>query len=478
MVVRLVETSAAKVVVQLPPSMLESVGLMSGQSVVIKAGQRRATARVQVGGCMDERNLVVSASVLRALHLPPPLRVGLKVLPRKAVIRLGPVVAVFVGARLIGPLSHPFGNQTDYLKQLILAGRRDGAFVYAFAAGSARFQSNVIRGYTVDGSGNWHEGIFPMPDVVYDRASTHRAETLPSAQRTRRELRRKGLPYFNPGYFDKWALHRLLSKRPDVRSLLPETIRFGSRKTFEDLLAKHRSLYVKPTKGSQGDGIIVIRTQRTGQYAYHVHRRSGVMTRTVGNISELYSELDRITSGRPYIVQPDLQLAQWAGRRFDVRILMQKDESGNWQRTKTYARVAPPGRLTSNISRGGTGLPLPAVARRAFGTRWRHIASRVRRTGQRVAQAVEESLNRPVGELGLDIGIDRSGRLWLIEVNSKPFLKLQTKRGSQGLIRLSLKRPLGYATLLSKFTNGPGLGGDGDAAAGRGDASPDSEAGV
>ena len=37
-----------------------------------------------------------------------------------------------------------------------------------------------------------------------------------------------------------------------------------------------------------------------------------------------------------------------------------------------------------------------------------------------IAEAVERNYPHLLGELGLDLGIDRNGRIWLFEVNSKP----------------------------------------------------------
>nr|MBO2476611.1 hypothetical protein [Bacillota bacterium] len=59
-----------------------------------------------------------------------------------------------------------------------------------------------------------------------------------------------------------------------------------------------------------------------------------------------------------------------------------------------------------------------------------------------------------VGELGLDLGIDRLGRIWLIEVNSKPFLQMTREAGSPHILGLSVQRPLRFARYLAGFENG------------------------
>ncbi|MDD3894034.1 MAG: hypothetical protein PHU36_03325, partial [Syntrophomonadaceae bacterium] len=54
------------------------------------------------------------------------------------------------------------------------------------------------------------------------------------------------------------------------------------------------------------------------------------------------------------------------------------------------------------------------------------------------------------GELGLDVGIDKNGALWLIEVNSKP-RKTTESEYSTAVMRKTFKRPLEFASYLAGF---------------------------
>src|SRR5690606_6497209 len=55
-----------------------------------------------------------------------------------------------------------------------------------------------------------------------------------------------------------------------------------------------------------------------------------------------------------------------------------------------------------------------------------------------------------LGEVGVDLGVDRRGHVWLIEANSKPFRRLT--RQDPVKVRLTIVRPLGYACFLAGFT--------------------------
>jgi len=69
-----------------------------------------------------------------------------------------------------------------------------------------------------------------------------------------------------------------------------------------------------------------------------------------------------------------------------------------------------------------------------------------------VALTLETFSNKNFGELGLDVGIDKEGKFWLIEVNSKPRKTTETEL-SKGIMRNTFRRPLQYAIFLAGFNN-------------------------
>ena len=177
----------------------------------------------------------------------------------------------------------------------------------------------------------------------------------------------------------------------------------------------------------------------------------GGLARSPAELHRLVAQLKRPV---PYLVQEGLRLARHAGRPFDIRLLVQKDGSGTWRRTKAYARVAGPGALVSNISAGGTGMRLArafAGARPGLRRRLARIRALLRRVAEGIPRQLERALGGPLGEVGLDLAVDESGRLRFIEANAKPFRLPVTLTGSPERVRLSLLRPIQYAAYLAGF---------------------------
>lgn len=75
-----------------------------------------------------------------------------------------------------------------------------------------------------------------------------------------------------------------------------------------------------------------------------------------------------------------------------------------------------------------------------------------------ITRALEERYGR-LGELGIDYGIDRSGNIWLLEVNSRPGRASFFQTRQPKCAFRSVNRPLEYARYLmthSKVTGSKG----------------------
>ncbi|MNU00093.1 Endospore coat-associated protein YheD [compost metagenome] len=72
---------------------------------------------------------------------------------------------------------------------------------------------------------------------------------------------------------------------------------------------------------------------------------------------------------------------------------------------------------------------------------------------ERLARYTVSFLERQFGslcELALDIAIDESGRVWLLEINPKPAREVFSRTGEMGIYQRAISRPLEYALYLLK----------------------------
>ena len=167
------------------------------------------------------------------------------------------------------------------------------------------------------------------------------------------------------------------------------------------------------------------------------------------SVNELYRKIRNITGKKLYLVQQGINLITYQGRVVDIRALMQKNGQGVWTITKVYARVGPKGNITSNLASGGTAHLMNRVFTGHFEKeRIDEIKQQIRDLSIKVCEAVEETSGYIFGEMGVDLGVDKEGYIWIIEVNSKPRRTVAGK-GSRRLITLSFTKPLRFAHFLA-----------------------------
>lgn len=370
-------------------------------------------------------------------------------------IHLGPTIGVLSTFLPNKEEFDPTGVQADiiYLSNM---GKMVPGQVFIFTPGSINWSNNTTRGYVYKqisaDRGVWISDIYPLPDVVYDRVSSRISEGKDSIRSTKNRLMNQPyLKYFNPHFLNKWKVHQILINNPRLHQYLPET-RLLNTENLEEMLRKYKVLFIKPGNGSLGYGIIKLKSNEKGDINYVVNRGRGRLRTHAENAEDFMKKTKKIRKDKQYIVQQGLDLATFRGSPFDIRIIYQKDGRGEWQISKKFVRVAAPGSSVSNLSSGGRAEPSKKIFKYLY-SRKEIIEEKNREVKvlcQTIALTLEKLTNETFGELGFDIGIDKQGHPWLIEVNSKPRKTTETEY-SKTIIRNSFKRPLEYSVYLAGY---------------------------
>src|SRR5690606_2354057 len=123
-----------------------------------------------------------------------------------------------------------------------------------------------------------------------------------------------------------------------------------------------------------------------------------------------------------YQIQQGIRLLAVGGRPADFRALVQRNGKGEWALISVVARIAGRNQFVSNVARGGTMMQAkPALAKSNLSTGTQRLAlAGLRRTALDIAKGIERQIHGHFAELGIDLAVDIHGKVWLIEVNSKP----------------------------------------------------------
>ncbi len=357
-----------------------------------------------------------------------------------------PQVGIMARPRVVNGIFQ--GKQGPLLLRYLEAAEREHAFACVFDPTAIQAQRKRLFGYVLAkrneaGEREVELADLVIPSVIYDQIISRRYDCSKAFIEARDYLKQFAV-IFNGGYFDKWEVHTWLSVSSHIRPYLPHTARVTGVDSLRAFLQTHETVFIKPIHGSLGLGII--RLQRVGDGWNAILRtRQGIGRAIEGrNARVLYQHFKTRLLRNPHIVQEGIELAQFDGRPFDIRLLMQKNREGQWKRTKLYLRVAAEGDFTSNLTTGGQALPLSALEEDPR-LSLQALKRSIRQVETLIPTCIEEQSNRTLGEMGIDLGVSEMGDLYVIEVNSKPWKTPMTISGSEQLVDLSFLRPIRFA---------------------------------
>jgi glutathione synthase/RimK-type ligase-like ATP-grasp enzyme len=209
------------------------------------------------------------------------------------------------------------------------------------------------------------------------------------------------------------------------------------------MLSRYDTVFVKPVFGSGGTGIASVQRWRGGYIVNSVGRPRLRVSSLPGVISVLGG------LNRHYLIQQGLKLNYLKGSTFDIRAIVQKNGEGQWQVSGRAVRMGRRGKITSNLHTGGRAYTVPAVLEHCFPQRAEEIGQELDNLAIRVAEVMTKHAG-PLCDLGLDMGVDNEGKVWLIEVNSKPGRKVFLQMGDRESRKKVVRTLVEYAKYLGE----------------------------
>lgn len=338
----------------------------------------------------------------------------------------------------------PYHEQTTFFRRLINEGREIGVGVFIFSPPDVLWKRKKIKGWTWTGK-RWVRRLFPFPHAIYDRVSPKGKADLGGVPTARRRFRRLGIPRFNTEIGSKWRMHRLFSKNPTLREVLPPT-KLLTTSTLAAMMNRYGAVYSKPVRGGQGKGIVWAARRGSG-YTYRIQgMRGGARSGKVKSLAALRARCGR---GRR-IIQRAIPILRCGGRPFDVRALVQRLEDGEFHVTGVVARLGAKGSRVTNIHAGGKALLFEEALTKA-GLAPEQIEP-VRRRIEALALEVARCLSDAgsfVGELGVDFAIDTDTNVWLLEANSRTGRISFHRAGLTDAARQADRAPAAFARYLA-----------------------------
>jgi glutathione synthase/RimK-type ligase-like ATP-grasp enzyme len=228
----------------------------------------------------------------------------------------------------------------------------------------------------------------------------------------------------------KWIKTKVLQKSKSLRSYVPETKLF-SHSSLLTMLQKHKMVYVKPTNGSAGHGVIRAELKKQdGSILYQY--QSGMKKRTFHTFNQFFISMNQTKLKRTYLIQQGIHLLQKDKRPFDVRIMVQRTSGSPWKVTGVIGRLAHPKKIVTNYHSQGKPLSLGLLLSPYLqGSKKQTYKATLQKLGVRIAKHYQKTYPG-FREIGVDIGIGPNLHPWVLEVNTSPdpfiFNQLKNKK--------------------------------------------------
>lgn len=335
-------------------------------------------------------------------------------------IYLGPVVGVLVNTRYlkaIEELDPPISCQKN-----MQANEEGNCLLYYFSIENVNWVKNKIKGFTfVKELNMWKHYWFPMPDVVYDRGTRFDIDQKLLVKHIRRQFGYHPRIHLinSKDYLDKWRSYKYLSKHSEIISYLPKTILYTSFQDVLNMLKEYEFIFLKGSYGSMGREVLSM--EQVGE-KYKINFYSDGLKDKLLDREQLQRFVNKFINGKHYIVQQGCRLMKHEGRNMDMRVLINKDGSGKWRAIYNECRIANKDSTITNYSAGG------------WLANYEDIYPNLKRQNPninipsydeiaditiKIATYIDKEFGS-FGEIGMDMALDKDGKLWFIEANSKP----------------------------------------------------------
>lgn len=316
--------------------------------------------------------------------------------------------------------------------------------LYFFSLEGVDLLSKRIKGVHFNiKKGLWERVEFPYPDFIY--------RTSNISKRDKKEIIDKLLQYnIKPlNYFsryNKWESYNKLSKDGKIAKYLPKTYLYKTHKDLRKILKDNNKIYLKACKGGRGREVLRITKLYKGNYRLHYMDKE-VAACKFNNLDDLISRIEGFYGRKKFIIQEAIDLITMNKRLVDFRAEAQKDGKGEIIISAISVRV---GQRNAHITTHAGSYPFNYFLKDIM----QYSDIQIKKLETELKELLimvykqMENLYGISAEIGIDVGLDKKGRLWYIESNACSMKVSLYKTYDRIIIEDAFKNLLEYARYL------------------------------
>ncbi|MEK4229210.1 YheC/YheD family protein [Solibacillus sp. FSL H8-0538] len=233
----------------------------------------------------------------------------------------------------------------------------------------------------------------------------------------------------------KWSQYQVLSFVDELAAYLPHT-QLATTHTILHFIQEHKQVMLKPCLGQWGIGIVQVSWLQGDVFEVHNERKKRLIEGRASLIDYLQTHY---LSQKSYLVQERIPLATIEDCIFDARVMVQRENRGsNWEVTAKVAKISSKKYIVTNVA---TSIILLEEALQK---------SKINSDPQKLLSKLNEicmigalylgNCYLDITRIGMDIGIDKKGDIWIFETNLVPDVSLFKRLQDQSIYEKIIKK--------------------------------------
>ncbi|WP_158282231.1 YheC/YheD family protein [Salipaludibacillus keqinensis] len=282
-------------------------------------------------------------------------------------------------------------------------------------------ENKKIEGYyyrpddELEGS-KWVKAVFHYPGGIFKRVPLSKKVNDHLNETTKGKM-------FNSYFFNKWEMWKWLSKDKNLVKHLPYTEKLMNVDQISRMLEAYPSVYIKPSKGSEGKRIMKLEKQN---HPFNILKRTKpvISIKDDTNNEENLQHIENhplvqksLNSSRQYLIQQGVP-TKYKSSQVDFRIYMLKNSNFKWESMGITARVSEKNSIITNLRRLAYWQNGREALKSIYGLKEEEaviLERKVVKICKRACRIADEKGN--YGDFAIDFVIDKDLHMWILEMN-------------------------------------------------------------
>lgn len=418
-----------------PESFMKGTAISKKSHINLKVAGRIAKIELIKSKELENKQILLSENIFDQLMIPEDI--PYQILAEKDYLRIGPVI----GLLMTSTKSRMSKSTLAKLMSYTLIYPEIGGLLVAFSTDCINLEEKTVQGYYYDSNFKgrglpWIAGTFPLPEVIFSRTILSEDTMNMLKEETNNHI-------FNSNFFNKWEFWNKVKKNKRAEKYLPDTKLYSDFKDIEEMLDKYGAVYLKPLNGTLSRGLFKVIKLEEGYGLKHKQGEDMLSFSTSEEAAKYINE--EVIRKYRYIIQQAINPLRVKGRHMDFRVIMQKNETLDWQCTGIIALIGSRGDICSNW---GSTAYFEDILYDQFDFTQQQIF-KLKREIVGACKLVCEALESPeenYGDLGFDVVVDEEFKIWVLEANKRHYHTVPLWINDVQTFYQTKANPIKYAT--------------------------------